>query len=277
MTREERRMSAAARLREALTEGRWATIACRSAAAALEAGFPGARKLTPVAWSFHRDAAEWAVTETRHAPPAEAVIFTASGLAPGDPPMHAAAAGAAPRARFCYVDGDRRAVLLNRARLALADPVRVLAAEADEENPEAVLTAAAGAGLPVGGPVSVHIVVAPTYWPGDVARKVLAGYVAGRRRLAPGSSVCVSVCTAAEEGPRGDEFLAALSRAAGVRAYPHTRDRIASWFEDAGMILHPQGVTDARAFGRPEMQAEIEGLCPFARITEAVGIVPWQP
>lgn len=259
------------RLREALAGGYWG-FSATAAANSLEAACPGARRLPAMMWGFHRRAALWAVTEQEHALPAQSVIFTAAGVAPRDDPLHAPAAHASPAARFCYCDGDRGVTLLNRTFLALPSPVRVAAAEADEEDPDGVLSAASAAGVPVDCPVSVHVLIAAQRWPGDLARSILTRY---REILEPGSSVCLTLA-GIDRSPQGEAFLAAVSAASG-RTYRHSREEIAGWIKAAGLIPHPRGVTDARAWGRDQWAAdEAEGQAPAVRVMEAVGVVPWQ-
>lgn len=226
------------------------------------------RHLADAGLDFHRAASLWAVTEEKHALPARAVVYTASGLAPRDRPLHQDAAQARPGARFVYADACEKHTLINRAVLAGG---RVAAVEACEEDPEGVLSAAAEAGADPGRPLSVHVLFAPQRWPGWLARQVLLGY---RRLLAPGSSVCLTLGAAAP-GPEGDALVAAVAAVAGP-VYRHDRTEVAGWFADAGLDLHPLGVTDARVFGRPGMRQQIEALRPPARVTEAVGIVPWR-
>jgi hypothetical protein len=257
----------AAGMREALAGGKWALGADKEAAQALEAEFPAVAGLPLAAWEFHRRAALWAVTEDRDALPARAVVFASAGRHE----LHAAAAAAAPAARYCYCDADPKTALLHRAVLALPSGGRVTAAEADEEDPARFLAAVAATGIDVSVPVSVHILFAAARWPSPVAREVLAGY---GELLAPGSSVCLSLGSAAP-GPEGDRLIAALPVSTG-RVYRHSREDVAAWFGDeTGLLLHPAGVTDARTFGKPAWARDgFEAASPVVRMLEAVGVVP---
>lgn len=260
-------------VREALAGGHRGRAGERAAARQIEALYAPSRKLVTAAWDFHEAAALWAVLEKRHAAPARAVIVTAAGLPRPEnagPPMLAAAVRAAPGARMCYVDADPETTWMRQVVMPGHGGGRVFAATAPEDEPEKVLEAAASAGVPADVPVSVHIVLAAQYWDGAKARDVLRRYAA---LLAPGSSVCLTAGDIAGS-PAGDAYLSAVQQILGSTLHRHGREAIAGWIEDAGMRLHPQGVTDCRAFGRPGLQDELEHLEPVARVLEAVGIVP---
>lgn len=267
-------------IREALAGGHRGRAAERDAARRIGALYPRSAGLVTAAWDFHSAAALWAVTETRRASPAGAVIFTAAGLPRPEPagePLHCAAARTAPDAGFCYAEADPEVTWMRQVVMADACRDRVRAVTAAEDEPERVLAAAQAAGLPVAGPVSVHLILCAQYWDDGKARDVLRRYAApdrdGKRLLAPGSSVCLSVADPAPTAV-GDAYLTGMREILGCEIYRHGPQAVASWIAGAGMVLHPQGVTDCRAFGRPGLQPELEQLEPVVRVLEAVGIVP---
>jgi len=248
-----------AQVREALAGGPLAGLAARDAARELTAAFPGAPGLPAAAWGAHARMAEQAVLGPG---PAEAVIFTAAGIAPRESPLHDLMARAAPGTPAVYLSRDPEAAELNLA--LLGQPGRVHAGTADDADPGAVLEAAARAGADPGRRLSVHVLASPQRWEPDLAVTVLAGY---RRLLAPGSTVCLTLGDT-EPGRDGDRWLEAVSAFTG-RTYRHARGDVAGWAERAGLRLVT--VSRAVAWGRePWAAARLEAARHLVRVTAAV-------
>lgn len=185
------------RLRDALTGGLWGDSRDVETAAEIERGWPGTAELITCAREYHRRTAARAVTGTFACEPARSVVFTASGLPHRDGPLHAKATRIAPGTRVAYVHACRPAALLARVELQLPDPEHVTVIQPEAEDPETWLATAAAWELLELGPVSVHVVLAAHRWTGCLAAEVLMAY---RRGLPAGSSVCMTLVTAA--GPR---------------------------------------------------------------------------
>jgi len=234
----------AAWVRAALQGSLLAPAADREAAAGLDRLWPGTGDLIAQAHGFHRRAAAWGVRDKPGVPAARAVIFSACGLPPRDGPLHAQAAAEAPQALFGYCDPDAEATVVNRSLLALPDPGRVSARTADPADPAGVLgDVMAWREIRAGRPVQVHAVLVPQRWPGDLLRRVLAGYA---QILPPGSSVALSAIQYADGG-----YLAACEAVTGARIWSHDPADVARTVAQAGLRLHPWGVRDAAQWGRP--------------------------
>ena len=255
----------ATRLLDAIAGGRRAFAADQATAGQIELNYPGVTELVRRCFAFHRKGAAWAVTEVEFCPPAQSVIFTATGLPPRDRPLHEAAARLRPAARFAYVNASATTTLINRAVLELPEPGRVRAFEGDTEDPESWITTTAKDLLDA-GPVSVHICLAVNRWPAWLAVQVLTAY---RRLLPPGSTVCLSVGSAT--GPRAAEFETYMSGKLG-RLYTHVPEQLAGWIEFSGLRMHPWGVRDVRPDGRGGGPAA--RVSDVARILSVVALVP---
>jgi hypothetical protein len=263
-----------ARVRDALAGGKRALGRDRDVAAYFEERFPGVGKAVTVAHDFHRRAAMRAVTGQLGAPPAAAVIFASCGLPSPAGALHASAVEAVPRIRVLYADSDPKITETNRTVLARPDPGRVAALTGRARCPQEILGSPQAAELLTQGPVSVQVILVPHRWPPDVAREAVAGYA---ELLPPGSTLCLSLGSPDRDPRTGKmtaqarEFLDLMSLAGGP-AYPHFPEDVASWVEDAGMLLNRMGVADAREFGRPAPSAPLAGLP--GRVIAAAGIVP---
>jgi hypothetical protein len=175
--------------------------------------------------------------------PALAVVIAGAGLPPPGAPLHSRAADANPKARFTYSAPDPSLVDVIAQELAAVEPDRVSVVLAPSLDADEVL-----AGLPPeasGGPVSVQIVLTPARWPPGLARKAIARYV---KLVPPGSTLCLSLVTG-DQRPEGAQMMDAPSLAGG-RGYCHTARDVTGWIEDAGLVLHPDGVQDVRALMR---------------------------
>jgi hypothetical protein len=264
---------AVARVREALLGGHIAYDRERNVAAWLEERYPGLGEMVAASMRCHADAALQAVTGKLGAPPAAGVIFTAAGVQPppprpGEParrPLHAAAAEAAPRARYVYFELDEGVADTNVQLLAGDGRARV--ASAPSWDPGRLLAAPQARELTRTGPVSVHVILAAARWPGDVAAQVTAEYA----RLLPKGSTLVMSLLVADECEAGREMMRD-SGTVGSRCYCHTDDDMRGWFEGAGLRLRKPGVASVRAIARPWVEPyRIAPLIP-GRPVGAVGI-----
>ncbi len=233
---------AVGRLRDALTGSHRAGAAERKLAREIEAARPGTGQLVESGEEFHRRASEWAVTEGG----ARSVVYAAAGRPPHDGALHARAAAAAPDARFAYVFGDPETELFTRSHFERTGAGRVAFARGCCKDQEGWLREPGIAELTALGPVSVQLVLALHWWPPELCYRVLLAF---RRELPPGSTVCMSCGIVS--GPQAREYADLLSEGGGGRIRLHSREQIAGWIGMAGMVLHPAGVTDARAWQRP--------------------------
>jgi S-adenosyl methyltransferase len=255
-----------ARVRNALAGGKRALGRERDLAAYAERRFPGAGDLVRAEQAFHRRAARWAAAEEKLAVPAAGIIFGNAGLpVPDGPPLHALAAEVSPSARFAYADGDPKVTEINRS--ALAEPGKVTVMTARAWNPAELLGTPQARELLALEGISVHIVGGPHFWPADLTENAIAGY---GRLLPPGSSLCIS-WGVPDPTPDGEELLGIIGMAGG-RAWSHSPQKMARWLEGAGLGLHPQGITDARAFAAPF--AKPSGPRAPMTVMEAVAVKP---
>lgn len=252
-----------ARVRDALTGGTRALARDRDLAAYLASRFPGLGEMVRVSRDFHRRAALWAVSGAEVL--AASVLFAAAGLPGQGRPLHADAAEAAPGTRFCYADRDAQITGFNRA--VLADPGRVTVMTAPAVHPGELLAAPQAKELLALGPVSVHVLGAMHFWPADLARAAVAGY---GKLLPHGSSLCLS-WVLVDPTPQGRE-LADMMGLAGVTVSRHLPGDVEAWLKAGGFVLHPQKITDARAFAAPFAEPSA-GPRPPMRVMEAVAIV----
>lgn len=250
---------AVARFRDALVGGHQALLRDVEAVERLSQQFRGLGPLVRAAGSWHRDAAAWAVTST----PALGVIFDAAGYPPPDGALHLDAARAQPHARFAYAD-DARTKAMNRALLAAADPGRVAAFTVPAASPSMVLTAKESQWASRGGPVSVQLVMALHWWPGDVAAGVLREY---GELLPSGSTLCLTMAIL-EPGRAGEALARAVSEACCVPVYAHTEADLEEWIAAAPrMRLHGDGIRKTPVWAAPP------GHVPV-RVVDAVALVP---
>jgi S-adenosyl methyltransferase len=266
--------AAVARLRSALCGGPHGRERERRAAARIEELLPGARRLAQAAEAFHGRAALWAVTMTEAdgMPAASAVALASSGYPPMPAPEwedaelpHLRAAAARAAARFVYCDRDAALSLVWRHVLR-GDP-SAAACCASAYSPGDVAAAAVAAGH--GGPVSVQLQMGLHWCRDDVAARLVAGYAAVMPE--PGSSLVLSL---AIPGPgRGDRRVAAVFEdVAGAPVYAHRPGDITGWLDAAGLVPHPQGVTDVRAWpGRPWADGPLSAGSR-CRVVAAVGL-----
>lgn len=256
-------------VRDEVTGGHRGRAAEKAAAAMVTELYPQAPRLVAAAQDFHARAAAGAVTAG-----ARAVIFTCAGLPRRGEPLHYLADAAAPGAWYCYAGADPEVTWMRRVVMPACR--RVTAVTAAEDDPAAVIAAAARSGVPVDGPVAVHVILAAQYWDDATAREVLAGYGprAPRRLLAPGSSVCLSAGWTAPT-PEGDARAEALGGLLGVPFRRHSREAVASWMAAAGLALaDPPGVADVRAYHNPGLRGQVERSRPVSRVLGAVGLLP---
>lgn len=247
-----------ARLRAALTGGTGARFADRAeieAAARLERSWPGTREQAAAALAFAARAARRAVTEDQ----AAGVILGASGY-PGAVPLHAAAAAAAPAARFCYA--YRSAELAFTAAGLLAAP-GVTIVQGDVREPEALLSLPEARDL--GAPLQVQAQMCAHYWDGEACAALAARYAA---LLPAGSSLAWSLWVP-DGSPAGERFARDVEHATGARVHGHSVKDIESWMEDAGLSAVGPGVADARSLRLGWADAELAHRSP-GRVVGAV-------
>jgi S-adenosyl methyltransferase len=250
---------AIAELYDAWGGAQYAGSAAKKAAGELEAASPGAAHRLKLARAFHARAARWAVSEDG----AAGVVFAACGY-PTAPPMHAAAAEAAPGAHFVYTASDAGVTAALRDALAGSGSAvaRVSCMEPEKLLGHPAVQAA-------GTPLSVQIQLAACFWSPDHARDVTGGYA---RLLPPGSTLVMSV-TIPGEGHEED-WAKASERATGSRAYAHSEASISGWFEGAGMRLASHGIRDARTWSRGRWAERLLGRRGSARVAVVVARVP---
>jgi hypothetical protein len=273
-----------ARLRDVLAGGHLGLQADRDLAAQILERWPGTGALVKAGNEFHRRAAARAVAGGEAgfpAPPAEGVIFAASGFPLGtrtDPEsfralpgggFHPRAAGQAPSALFVYADADPLAVELSKVLLGQPEPLRVSACQVPASDPGGLLAHPTVRMLLDRGPVMVQLQFCALWWPSELAAWVVTEY---RRLLPAGSTVALSLIVPGGADGSG-EFLAALGRAGGT-PYPHTEADVAGWITAAGLDLVPPGITDVRGRELGWAAAKFGRLRAVARTVGAVAVVP---
>ncbi|HZR53628.1 MAG TPA: SAM-dependent methyltransferase [Streptosporangiaceae bacterium] len=273
-----------ARLRDVLAGGHMGLAPDRQLARSILERWPGTASLVKSANDFNSRTAVWAVsggTPEWPVPPAEGVIFAASGYPVGVKTdresfralpgggFHPGAAEQAPRALFVYADADPGAVLMSKVLLSEPEPLRVSACQVPASDPAALLSTPAARVLLDRGPVMVQLQLCAMWWPPELAAWAVAEY---GRLLPPGSTVALSLIV---PGGASDshEFLAAFGGAGGI-VYPHTEADIAGWITAADLDLVPPGVTDVRGrelgwaaakFGRQQTTARTVGAVAVVR------------
>jgi hypothetical protein len=252
---------ARARQRDAFVGGPHALIQHLDVAEQFTERFGAMGPLVRSAWTWHRHAATWALAAT----PARSVIFVSAGFgAPDGAPLHHPAAADHPAARFAYADEGPKTVAMTRALIAAKDPGRVVAFVGHAADSAGVLEAPEAKWALRGAPVSVQMILALHWLPGDTAARVLNDY---GTLLPAGSTVCLTMGIP-DPSPAG-QALAAASSGFGGQFYAHTEADLGRWIGQAPrMRLHRQGIRNTPVWAVPPAAVH-----PAARIVDAVAVV----
>ena len=277
----------AAGVRYALAGGRkWALTRELEIAEYLGREYPQLGLVIEAGYAFHRRAARTAAAggdERFPVDPAAVLVFAGAGLpAPGGP-LHALAAAQSPGIRAVYSNPDARvsdicalayggdpAVSVVTARSLDADAV--LGAAARSLDPSLVPEGgdAVTAALAALGPVSLHVVMVPSRWPPDLAPGAVARY----GELLPAGSTFALSLVVPDPGERGLKMATVDAALAGGPAFAHTAQDVGEWIGKAGMALHPDDVSPARAFGRGWARAYLFAPRVPGRMFGAFAAVP---